>query len=85
MNDLNRHSSSTAWRVCCALALFLAALAMSPLVIPEGRAEPMLSGMPLTLWAGMGVALGLVLLTAVGQRVHPDRDWDEELEDRDEE
>ena len=62
------------WRLCCLAALVLSVLTFTPLVIPEGRHEPMLGGVPLTLWAGVGIAVGLVALTFVGTRVHPDEE-----------
>ena len=60
------------WRLCCLKVVMLSVLAFTPLVIPPGRYEPMLAGMPLTLWAGIGIACALVALTYVGARVHPD-------------
>ena len=50
----------------------LSAITFTPLVIPAGRYEPMLAGVPLTLWAGILIALLLVALTYVGVLVHPD-------------
>ena len=49
----------------------------SPLVIPPNRFEPILAGIPLTLWAGVLVALAMILLTVVGAYVHPGRHLDE--------
>jgi hypothetical protein len=34
----------------------------------------MLAGIPLTLWAGIGIAFALVGLTYLGARVHPGAD-----------
>lgn len=62
------------WRLCCLGAAALSALAYTPLVIPAGRYEPMLAGVPLTLWAGIGIAFALVGLTYLGALVHPDED-----------
>ncbi len=67
-----RTSKTLYWRLCCGAAAALSVLAFTPLVIPPGRYEPMLAGMPLTLWAGIGIACALVALTFVGARVHPD-------------
>ncbi len=67
-----RASKSLYWRLCCGAAAVLSVLAFTPLVIPPGRYEPMLAGMPLTLWAGILIAFGLVVLTYIGARVHPD-------------
>ena len=60
------------WRLCCLAVAVLSVLTFTPLVIPPGRYEPMLGGVPLTLWAGIGIAVALVALTFVGTRVHPD-------------
>lgn len=67
-------SSSLWWRLSCAGAVLLSAITFTPLVIPYGVHKPMLAGMPLTLWAGILVAVGLVFLTYVGSRVHPSAD-----------
>ena len=62
------------WRLCCLKVVMLSALAFTPLVIPAGQYEPMLAGVPLTLWAGIGIAVALVALTWIGTRVHPDNE-----------
>jgi hypothetical protein len=59
-------SSYQAWRLCCALAVFLAALTFTPLVIPIGQAEPFVWGLPRTLWAGLLISLGFFVLTLWG-------------------
>ena len=48
------------WRLCCAAAFLLSALTY-------------LFGVPHTLWASVLVAVGLVVLTFIGTRVHPGR------------
>ena len=62
------------WRLCCGAMVVLSVLTFTPLVIPAGRYEPMLGGVPLTLWAGIFIAVAMVALTYVGTRVHPDGD-----------
>ncbi len=60
------------WRLCCFAMVVLSVITFTPLVTPMGRYEPMLGGVPLTLWAGIGVAVAMVALTLVGTYVHPD-------------
>ncbi len=60
------------WRLCCGAMVVLSVLTFTPLVIPAGRYEPMLAGVPLTLWAGIAIAVAMVALTLVGTYVHPD-------------
>ena len=62
------------WRLCCLAMVVLSVLTFTPLVIPQGRYEPMLAGVPLTLWAGIAIAVAMVALTYVGTHVHPDHE-----------
>lgn len=59
-------SRPKAWRLCCLLALALAGVTFTPLVIPPGVADPFLWGMPRTLWLGLFISLGFFLLTLWG-------------------
>jgi hypothetical protein len=67
-------SKNIRWRLCRAAAITLAVLSFSPLVIPPGRHEPMLWGMPYTLWMGILMSMALVGLAWLGARVHPGRE-----------
>lgn len=64
---------SLSWKLCCFAMVALSILAFTPLVIPPSQYAPMLGGIPLTLWAGVLIAISLVGLTLVGSLVHPDR------------
>jgi hypothetical protein len=68
MNDKRRQRL---WRLCTIAAGGLAGLALTPLVIPHGRHQPMLAGIPYTLWMGFVVAILLVVVTWLGTKVHP--------------
>jgi len=61
----------TNWRICIIVVILLAALGLSPVVIPTGVFKPGFLGMPYTLWMGILVCIGLVLMTFFGSRVHP--------------
>lgn len=61
----------TLWRLCYGSAFLLSALTFTPLVIPLGTHEPMVFGVPYTLWVGIVVAIALVGLTAIATRVYP--------------
>jgi hypothetical protein len=69
---MNKSQSKTMyWRICILMAALLAAVGLSPLVIPPGVSKPSLLGMPYSLWTGLIVTSCLVLLTYIGSRVHP--------------
>jgi len=59
------------WRICIFIVILLAALGLSPVVIPTGIFKPSFLGMPYTLWMGSLVCICLVLMTYIGSRVHP--------------
>ena len=58
--------------MCCGVMVVLSIVTFTPLVIPEGKIEPSLWGIPLTLWAGAAIALIMVLLTAIAALLHPE-------------
>ena len=59
------------WKICCAAAILLSILSFTSLVIPKGMYQPMLFGIPYTLWTGFLVTVGLVVLTYIATSVHP--------------
>ncbi len=65
-------NKSTVWKVCCCLVTLLAMLAFTPLVIPPGQVEPLLLGMPRTLWSGLLIAFAVVAITCIGAMVRSD-------------
>ena len=67
------------WRLCCTAAILLVALSFTPLVIRPGVFTPKLFGIPYTLWAGILIAIGLVVLTFIAVRVHPGKSKEKEL------
>ena len=69
MNNRRRY-----WRACYLAALLLAGLTFTPLVTPAHVYRPMLEGLPYTLWVGILVTVGLVVLTYVATRVYPVED-----------
>jgi hypothetical protein len=54
------------WRLCCLCSILLSFLAFTPVVIPSKTIEPFVFGMPRTLWAGLLISLGLMVVTIVG-------------------
>jgi hypothetical protein len=64
--------NKTAWTACSIGVVVLCILAFSPLIIPTGKSEPLLWGIPRTLWAGILVYALIVVLTFIGTHVHPD-------------
>lgn len=59
------------WRACYLSVMLLSGVAFTPLVIPSGEIQPLVFGMPRTLWAGILVTGLLVLLTFAATRVYP--------------
>ena len=65
------------WKICVAVAIFLSAITFTPLVIPVGKYQPELFGIPYTFWISFLNTVLLVLVTFIGTRVHPGRNADE--------
>ena len=57
------------WKILVAAVALLALLTFTPLITPAGKYQPMLWGMPFTLWVGILQALLLVGLTWLGTRI----------------
>lgn len=53
------------WRICCAVFFLLSATAFTPVIIPEGVNTPYLLGMPRTLWAGISISIGLLIMILI--------------------
>lgn len=64
-------SDRTIWRLCYAAVVGLSAITFTPLVLPLNTYQPMVLGVPYTLWTGIIVAVALVGLTYVAARVYP--------------
>jgi len=65
--------NKTYWYLCVAAAVLLSIITFTPLVIPKGVYEPMLWGIPYTLWVSFFVMILFVIITYIGTRVHPGR------------
>ncbi len=59
------------WRASVLGVAILSVLTFTPIVTPSGEAGPFLAGIPRTLWAGILITVGLVVLTAIATRVYP--------------
>ena len=64
-------NTSLYWKICCISAVSLVIITFTPIITPPGVHKPELLGIPFTLWAGILIAVGLVLLTFIGTQVHP--------------
>ena len=62
---------NTAWKITSIIAILLAIITFTPLVIPYNQATPMLGNVPYTLWAGILVYVLFVILTLIGTKVYP--------------
>ncbi|MEM6843286.1 MAG: hypothetical protein AAF944_17200 [Bacteroidota bacterium] len=65
--------NKTYWYICVAAAVLLSIITFTPLVIPAGVYEPMLFGIPYTLWVTFIIMILFVVITYIGTRVHPGR------------
>ena len=74
---MNRKKNSRAYGVLMALAIVLAILTFTPLVMPYGKYLPTLLHLPYTLWTGLLVAVLFVCLTWLAVRLHPGKGEDE--------
>ena len=63
----------TYWYLCVAAVVLLSVITFSPLVIPAVVFEPMLFGLPYTLWVTFLIMILFVVITYIGTRVHPGR------------
>lgn len=59
------------WRLCYGATILLSILTFTSLVTPIGTYQPMLLGMPYTLWTGILLTIGLVALTYAAGRLYP--------------
>lgn len=62
------------WKLCCVGVFLLSALTFTPLIMPAGSFDPMLAGVPYTLWTTILIGFALLLLTFIGSRVHGGQD-----------
>lgn len=56
------------WRVSWIGAVILSVLMFTPLVSPSGVIGPEIAGIPRTLWAGILLSIGFVLVTWLASR-----------------
>lgn len=53
------------WRICCAVFFLLSAVVFTPLVIPQEVDTPYLFGMPRTLWTGISISIGFLIVILI--------------------
>ena len=70
-------SKSIYWKICCTAVILLSILTFTPLVIPQGKYIPQLFGIPYSLWIGILITVGFVVLTFIGTVVHPGKKEEE--------
>lgn len=64
-------SKRTCWWIVLGCACLLVVLTFTPVVTPIGSHEPVVAGMPYTLWTGLLVAIGFVVLTLAATYCYP--------------
>lgn len=77
-NNMNKQGNKLYWRVCITSVLVIVVLGYTPLMLPEGKYQPMLLGIPFTLAIGFLATVLLVFITYIGAKVHPGSDREEE-------
>lgn len=75
--DMNSKKKNRTYNVLIVLALLLAVLTFTPLVMPYGVHQPSFLHLPYTLWTGLLVAILFVCLTWLAVRLHPGKGEDE--------
>lgn len=75
--DMNPTKKSRFYRVLIVLAILLAVLTFTPLVMPYGKFQPTFLHLPYTLWTGLLVAILFVCLTWLAVSWHPGKGEDE--------
>ena len=58
------------WRWLIVLVCIIGLIEYSPLIIPAGKYEPALFGIPFSLWLGMIFTILVVLLTYLGSKIY---------------
>ncbi len=71
---MTEHKKRLYWRMCIGAIVLLSVLTFTPLVMPSNVIQPMIGGVPRTLWASILIYVVMVLLTYVGTQVYPDTD-----------
>ena len=69
-NPGKRRFRNILWRWYCGAALLLAVITFSPAVLGQGSTR--LMGIPSSLWVGLVIALGFLLLTVAASRSYPE-------------
>jgi hypothetical protein len=59
------------WQACCIAVIVILVACYTPIMIPKGVFNPMLLGMPYSLWTSFLATVALVVLTYLGSRFHP--------------
>ena len=67
----------TYWKACCVGFFLLSALTFTPFILTEGNFDPMLAGLPYTLWTSILIGFGLLSLTFIGAQVHRGKHFDD--------
>ena len=75
--EMNPMKKSRPYKVLVLLAILLAVLTFTPLVMPYGKHQPSFLHLPYTLWTGLLVAILFVCLTWLAVRLHPGKGEDE--------
>lgn len=64
-------SQRTVWQLTVAAVVLLSVITFTPLVLPLGSHQPLVLGMPYTLWTGILVTVAFVGLTYLATHVYP--------------
>lgn len=67
------------WKLCIVGMVLLSILTFTPLIIPPGVTEPVIGGVPRTLWTSILIYIAMVVITYIGTRVYPHTDDNDEV------
>ena len=71
LNKQWKYRKKTLWNWCCACVLGLSILCFTPCIIPRGEYQPMLLGMPRSLWGGILIAFAILGVSVISIYVYP--------------
>ena len=76
---MNSARKNLYWKLCIAGMVLLSILTFTPLIIPPGVTEPVIGGVPRTLWSSILIYVAMVVITYIGTRVYPHTDDEGEV------
>lgn len=65
-----RNRQKRLWHITIIIAVAMVIVTFTPLVTPAGKYTPVFLGLPYTIWTGIIISVGLVVLTVIAAAIH---------------